>query len=260
MTTTHTRSFLPSQPEKGLLNLIIILATFFLVSCSHTASMHTNGTADSQKKPETAQKARGAEEQPGDIRVIDGVEYIYGKNVRYGLDPYEPLYAWVRRDQYTPGWDVSDRLGASTKELKELKELEERIARLEAELKGGGTPQPASRAQSVSKPPITDEAGTKWTSYWKNENGVEWFCDEDSLLQPRKGFIQIWRKRVFPSGSAQKEIVTRDEISCREAQWRTLELRVTYWDGATGTSNKATSWGNVYPKSPEEDLMEEHCK
>jgi hypothetical protein len=260
MMTTHTGLFLPSQPEKGLRNLIIILATFFLVSCSHTTSMHTNGTADSQKKPETAQKARGAEEQPGDIRVIDGVEYIYGKNVRYGVNPYEPLYAWVRRDQYTAGWDVSDRLGASTKELKELKELEDRIARLEAELSGKGTRQPASSAQSVAKPSVSDETGRKWTSYWKTDNGVEWFYDKDSLLQPRKGSIQMWRKRVFPSGSAQKEIVTRDEISCREAQWRTLELRVTYWDGATRTSDKATSWVNVYPRGPEEDLMDEHCK
>jgi len=260
MTTTHTRSFLPSRAEKGLLKLIIILAAFFFVSCSHTTSMRDKGTDDSQNKPETAQKARGAAPQPGDIRVVDGVEYIYGKNVRYGSIPYEPLYVWVRRDQYAHGWDLGDRLGTPTKDSKEWKELEERMARLEAQLNSGGTAQPASQTQAVSKPPVSDEAGRKWTSYWKDGKGTESFYDEDGLLQPRKGFIQLWRKRVFPSGSAQKEIVTRDEINCREAQWRTLELRVSYWDGTTRTSDKATSWGNVYPKSPEEYLIDQHCK
>jgi hypothetical protein len=255
MTMTQTSVYFPSRPENGLLKLIIILATLFLVSCSHTSSMQNKGTADSQKKPGTAQKARGAEPQPGDIRVIDGVEYIYGKNVRYMVTPGEPLYVWVRRDQYTPG--SSDSTGRPTKELKGL---EERIAKLEAELNRGGAPQPASPAQSVSEPPTSDETGRKWTSYWKNDKGIESFCDLDSLMQPHKGFIQMWKKRVFPSGSAQKEIATRDEINCREAQWRTLELRVTYWDGTTRATDQAVSWGNVYTNSPEEYLMDQHCK
>jgi hypothetical protein len=127
-------------------------------------------------------------------------------------------------------------------------------------LNRGGAPQPASPAQSVSEPPTSDETGREWTSYWKNDKGIESFCDLDSLMQPHKGFIQMWRKRVFPSGSAQKEIATRDEINCREAQWRTLELRVTYWDGTTRATDQAVSWGSVYTNSPEEYLMDQHCK
>ena len=255
MTKTHAIPVLPSQPEKGLLRLVVILASLFLVSCSHTASMYDNGAVGSRKKPETAQKDREAEPQSGDIRVTDGVEYIYGKNPRYMVTPGEPFYVWMRRDQYTPG--SVDSTGRPTKDLKKL---EERLAKLEAELHSGGAPQPASPAQSASKPSVSDEAGRKWASYWKNDQGVESFWDEESLLRPRKGLIQIWRKRAFPSGSAQKEIAARDEINCREAQWRTLELRVTNWDGTTRTSDKATAWGNVYANSAEEYLMDQHCK
>jgi hypothetical protein len=261
MTTTENRSFSPSQARNGLLKLIIILAAFFLVSCSHTAPVQTSGAAGSQKKPETARKARGAEPQPGDIKVVDGVEYIYGRNARFGSTPLELEYDWVRRDQYSPGWDYQERAasaGMSAKELKDMQELEDRIAKLEAQLKGA--PQPASRPKSVSKAPVTDETGKKWTSFWKGDNGVEWFYDKEDLVQPRKGLIQVWKKRVFPSGSAQKEIVTHDEISCRQAQWRTLELRVTGWDGTIQSSNKPSPWGNINSGRPEEYLMEEHCK
>lgn len=141
MTTTHTVSVLSSPSRKGLLKLVVILVSLFLVSCSHPTVMNRNGTADSQKKPETAQKAREAEPRPGDTRVVDGVEYVYGKNVRYMASPGEPEYAWVRRDQYSPGPLESSRSRTGTP-TKEQKEMAERIARLEEELKTGGAPQP----------------------------------------------------------------------------------------------------------------------
>jgi hypothetical protein len=258
--TTHIRSFLPLRAEKALFKGIITFAVIFFVSCSHTTLTRDKGTGDSRKIPGTVQEARDAEPRTGDIRVVDGVEYVYGKNVRYGYATNEPLYVWVRRDQYTPGWDLGDRPGAPTKETKEWQELKERLAKLEAQLAGGGAAQSASQAQPAPKPPVSDEAGRKWTSYWKDGNGIESFYDEDGLLQPRRGFIQLWRMKVFPAGSAQKEVVTRDEINCREAQWRTLELRVTYWDGTTRASDKATPWGNVYARSAEEYLIDQHCK
>jgi hypothetical protein len=70
----------------------------------------------------------------------------------------------------------------------------------------------------------------------------------------------MWIKREFPPGAAQKEIVTLDEIDCREAQYRTLELRVTYRDGRTGRTDKATEWVKIYENSNEEYLMGEYCK
>jgi len=70
----------------------------------------------------------------------------------------------------------------------------------------------------------------------------------------------MWRKRVFPSWAFQKEIVTLDDLDCREARYRTREVRVAHWDGAAQTSDEITAWANIYSSSPEEYLMDEYCK
>jgi hypothetical protein len=170
----------PSRHDKARAKLIIILAGLFLVSCSHVPPMNTSGRADSQKKTETAQKAREAEPQPES----------------------QPL------------------------------------------------PKLSSSAEG---------AGRKWIGYMRDDDGTEYFYDRDALIQSSTGFIQMWRKREFPSGAAQKEIVTLDEIDCRKGRYRTLELRVTYWDSRKGTSDKATGWTEIYQDSTEEYLMDEHC-
>lgn len=259
MTTTDTISVLPPRSEKGLLKLIVVLASLFLVSCSHPPLMNKNNTAESQKKPETVQKAREAEPQPGDTRVIDGVEYVYGKNVRYMVSPGEPEYVWARRDQYSPDPPDSSRSRTDTS-AKEQKELAERIARLEEALKTGGAPQPVSPAQPVSKPPVSEEAGRKWISYMEDANGVEYFYDKDTIAHPSKSLVQMWRKREFPSGASQKEIAALDEIDCGGARYRSLELRVTYRDGAIRTFDKVTPWAKIYADSAEEYLMDQYCK
>ena len=104
-----------------------------------------------------------------------------------------------------------------------------------------------------------EEAGRKWISYMRDDDGTEYFYDRDALAESSAGVIRIWRKREFASGAAQREIVTLDEIDCRKTRYRTLELRVTYWDGRTGTSDKATRWVEIYQDSTEEYLMDEHC-
>jgi hypothetical protein len=56
-----------------------VLIVLFLVSCSHVPFMDKSASADSQKtvaKTKTAQKVEDLQPQPGDVRVIDGVEYI----------------------------------------------------------------------------------------------------------------------------------------------------------------------------------------
>ncbi|MGD0235714.1 MAG: surface-adhesin E family protein [Syntrophorhabdales bacterium] len=259
MTTTHTVSVLPSRSQKGLVKLTVILASLFLVSCSHPPVMNKNDTTDSQKKPEAAQKAREAEPQPGDTRVIGGVEYVYGKNVRYMVSSSEPEYVWVRRDQYSPGSLDSSRSRTGTP-TKEQQELAERIARLEEQLKTGGASQPVSPGQPVSTPPVSDEAGRQWMSYMEDAHGVEYFYDKDTIAHPSKDLVQMWRKREFSSGASQKEIVALDEIDCRGARYRSLELRVTDRDGAIRTFDKATSWVKVYVDSAEEYLMDKYCK
>ena len=106
-----------------------------------------------------------------------------------------------------------------------------------------------------------EELERKWTSYMRDrEGGVEYFYDKEALMKPSKELIQVWRKRVFPAGAAQKEIVTLDEIDCRGARYRSLELHVTYWDGTAERYDRVSPWARVYENSPEEYLMEEDCK
>jgi hypothetical protein len=97
-------------------------------------------------KTAAAQKVEESQPQPGDIRVIDGVEYIYAKNKRYMSTPWEPEYVWYRKDQYSPGFleGLASKPAASTKEQKEM---EQRIAKLEEDLKKKGI------AQQMAYPP-----------------------------------------------------------------------------------------------------------
>ena len=90
-------------------------------------------------KAEEAQKQRLSDPKPGDINVVDGVEYIYAKNRRFMVDPGEPEYVWVRKDRYSPGLFDSLRSGSPVP-TKEEKEMEARIAKLEEELKKKGIP------------------------------------------------------------------------------------------------------------------------
>jgi len=122
----------------GIFNLIVILVSLFLVCCSHSPAAK-NTTDDSRKYLEDAGKARKYGPLEGDVRVIDGLEYVCGKNAKYMLTPFEPLYVWVRRYLYTPS--VIDtfpgRVGSPTN-TKKLTELEERLARLERATRGEG--------------------------------------------------------------------------------------------------------------------------
>jgi len=123
--------------------LLILLLVLSLASCS---------VPFSKKKPEqTSAKANSGkgevvdsclQPKPGDIKLVEGVEYIYARNVRFTNFDTEPEYIWYRKDQYSPG--ILDRLktGVSGADKKERAELEKRIAKLEGDLKPkGGAPQ-----------------------------------------------------------------------------------------------------------------------
>ncbi|MBP1749642.1 MAG: hypothetical protein H6Q52_2181 [Deltaproteobacteria bacterium] len=97
---------------------------------SATAKTSARGEAEEVKEP-----------QMGDIKVIDGIEYIYTRNRKYMLTPYEPPYVWVRKDQYKPGIGESLSFsvgGSGGPTKKERDDLEKRIAKLEEELKKKG--------------------------------------------------------------------------------------------------------------------------
>ena len=256
MTTPRIVSVVLLLRKGGLPGLIIILFSLLLISCSSTPDKEKSAIPESQKYAEAAIKARESGPLEGDVCVINGVEYVYGKNVKYMTTPDEPLYLWAPRYLYTPSFAdrYPGRVGYPVKTTKETAELEERLARLEQAIRGGSAPQRARPEQ-----PVKDATGRTWTRYFRNDDGVEWYLDEGAL-QPSRTVLEMWRKCVFPRWALQKEIVTLDEINCRETRYRTRELRVTRWDGTSQTSDKVTPWANVYSGSPEEYLMNEYCK
>ncbi len=136
--------------------IIVFWVALFLASCSYLpfAKKKDDTTKTDQKK--SAQKTdiqELSEPKPGDIKVIDGIEYIYGRNVRYGYALNEPEYVWVRKDQYSPGIIQSMISSAFGTSKKEKTAMEERIAKLEAELKKRNlAPQMGYPAQTGSLP------------------------------------------------------------------------------------------------------------
>ena len=140
--------------------IVIVLLAVVLASCSYMPwgkkkdedPSKTTKKTDSaaQKKPARGEPEEMKEPELGDIKVIDGVEYIYTRNRKYMLTPYEPPYVWVRKDQYAPGIGeaLSFGIGGSGPSKKERDELERRIAKLEEELKKKGiNPQMAYPTQ-----------------------------------------------------------------------------------------------------------------
>ncbi len=92
------------------------------------------------------------DQKPGDIKVIDGVEYIYARNRRYMVSPYEPEYVWIRKDQYSPGLGEGLLSGGAASK-KDRDEMEKRLAKLEEELrKKGIAPQMVYPMQMGSMP------------------------------------------------------------------------------------------------------------
>jgi hypothetical protein len=120
--------------------IIIFLAALFLSSCSYLpfTKKKDDTTKTDQKKP-VQKKVTDIEEvkepKPGDIKVIDGIEYIYARNRKYLLVPNEPENVWTRKDQYSPGIIESMVASAVGTTKKERTAMEDRIAKLEEELK-----------------------------------------------------------------------------------------------------------------------------
>jgi len=131
--------------------LIIVLLVTVLASCSYmpwgkkkdedpSKTAKKTDSATAQKKPARGEPEELKEPEMGDIKVIDGVEYIYVRNRKYMLTPYEAPYIWIRKDQYSPGIGeaLSFSVGGKGPSKKEKDELEKRIAKLEEELKRKG--------------------------------------------------------------------------------------------------------------------------
>lgn len=105
-----------------------------------------------------------------------------------------------------------------------------------------------------------EESERNWILYMRGRDGTEYFYDKGAVIETPQRTLQVWRKRVFRPGAAQKEIVTFDQLACdvRE-EYRTLQLSVTYWDGTTKVYDKWSEWAHIYTNSPEQYLVNQHC-
>jgi hypothetical protein len=139
--------------------LIVPFIVLALASCSYIPFVGKKDSSVQQKKPQEpksvdkGEKVEPGEPKPGDIKIIDGIEYIYAQNRRFMLTPYEPENVWIRKDEYSPG--MLESLGRRfSGDEKERKQLEERIAKLEEDLKKKGiAPQMVYPAQMGAIPP-----------------------------------------------------------------------------------------------------------
>jgi hypothetical protein len=131
--------------------LLVLLLVLVLVSCSWPFSKKTTQNVPAKGDKGELVTGGGGTPKPGDVRLIDGKEYIYAGNRKFGITPNEPQYQWVPKDEYAPGVfdSVAGRLtGQNPAEKKERAELQQRMAKLEEDLKQKkAPPQAAAQAQ-----------------------------------------------------------------------------------------------------------------
>ncbi len=135
-------------------NILIILIVCLLASC--TFPFGKKKVDETATKTDKGQKVEDNQPRPGDIKLVDGVEYIYAKNRRFAQAPYEPEYIWVRKDQYSPGlYDtITGKMSGSdgTMNKQEREELEKRMAKLEVDLKNKNAGPQAGQVAYVGAP------------------------------------------------------------------------------------------------------------
>ncbi len=99
----------------------------------------------------------------------------------------------------------------------------------------------------------------KWESYWKDRHDVEHFYDKDHVEYPAKRMIKVYRKRVFPEGSQQKEIVSLDEVNCKTLKYRSLELTVIGFDDKSETTSVVSPWTLIWGNTADEWISDKLC-
>ena len=112
-------------------------------------------------------------------------------------------------------------------------------------------------------------AKRKWEKYGEDNNGVVHYIDKSAISYPSKNIIRVWRKRVFPEivpgskgmKSSHKEIVTYDEMDCKNETYRSLELQGVKWDGTlTEIFRKPTPWMPCFDNTADDRVLENYCK
>jgi hypothetical protein len=231
----------------------VLLCGLFLVSCTSLHNWAFGGPEDEAKEAAKEKRAQGPKE--GDRKVVGGVEYVYTKNNRYMSEPNQPMYIWVKKEDYLQSRDdaMRERLAA---ERKERDELRKRLARLEQEVNEGAPPPETEEAPVLPGQPRE----RRWVVYGMSSAGVSLLVDKGSVTPMSNGILQFWRRRTFPERSYQKEIISLEEVDCRRNKYRTLEVQGVYWDGRHEGSKAATSWTRFYDDTTEDRLFLDTCK
>jgi len=104
-----------------------------LPSCALTSKQENSAGVEKARTEVDRQDLRP---KLGDVKTVDGVEYIYGKNVRWPTMPGQPEYIWIRKDQYSSGLfdSLNEALSNQAEDKKGIEELERRLDRLEEEV------------------------------------------------------------------------------------------------------------------------------
>ena len=124
--------------------ILVIVLILLLTSCSWPfGKKSTTASTAPTKDPKGELVSDKGGPKPGDVELIDGVEWIYARNRKFAYTPGEPEYMWVRKDQYSPGVfeSVANRIsGQSPAARQEQVELKDRLSKLEADSNKGARP------------------------------------------------------------------------------------------------------------------------
>lgn len=129
-------------------------------------------------------------------------------------------------------------------------------AKRDAELAKQAEAQKGAQAEKEGQA-VTER---KWELYASDRHMVDYYVDKQSVTFPSKSLVRAWRKRAFPQKSAQKEIITFDEVDCNNARYRTLETQGVYWNGTSKTFKVVSQWNTIYEGTPDEVFLLDRCK
>jgi hypothetical protein len=102
----------------------------------------------------------------------------------------------------------------------------------------------------------------QWEQYEQDKGKTVYYFEKDSLSYPSPHIIHVWRKRTFPTrSSSHKEIVSFDEIDCKNDKYRSLEVQALNWDDTpTPIYRKPSPWTNIYQDTPDEYFLDNFCR
>jgi hypothetical protein len=104
------------------------------------------------------------------------------------------------------------------------------------------------------------EKPEKWVDRGRDSLGVNFFSAENPVEGAGTNLVKIWKKRIFPRGAYQQEILSLDEYDCYERTYRTVTLEVTDWNNQVQSTDKPSEWMAIYADMVEWDILNKVCR